>query len=216
MTAEKEPFPPRWAFLVLALMIIAGIGLNVYMQYSANIDKQTAQANSKVLAQDIQTICTTEGKLLVGDRDICMKADAVIERPTEAIPGLKGEPGEPGPPGRDGADSTVPGPPGRDGADSTIPGPPGPPGADSTVPGPPGADGRDGVDGVNGTDGADSTVPGPEGPPGPQGPPGQPGRDLSSAYCGDDGRWLMTYSDGTVADGGVCREPATPPLGGTL
>lgn len=208
-THEKEPFPPRWAFFVAALMILAGIGWNIYMQYSATVDKQTAQANSQVLAQDIQTICTTEGKLLVGDRDICTKADAVIERPTEAIPGPKGDPGAPGKDGVNGADSTVPGPPGRDGADSTTPGPPG---AASTIPGPPGVDGRDGIDGING---ADSTVPGPEGPQGPAGPQGAPGRDLSSAYCGDNARWLMTYSDGTVADGGVCRETITSPIGGT-
>jgi len=205
-STEKEPFPPRWAFFVAALMILAGIGWNIYMQYSATVDKQTAQANSKTLAQDVQTICSTEGKLLIGDRDICTKADAVIERPTEAIPGPAGKDGLNGKDGRDGLDSTVPGPPGHDGASSTVPGPPG---ADSTVPGPPGRDGIDGRDGVDGANGADSTVPG---PPGPQGPPG---RDLSSAYCGDNARWLMTYSDGTVSDGGVCREPATPPIGGT-
>lgn len=176
---EKEPFPPRWAFFVAALMILAGIGWNIYMQYSANMDKQTAQANSQTLAQDIQLICDTEGRLLIGERDICSKADSVLERPTEAIPGPKGDPGEPGrdgvdgrdgAPGAPGKDSTVPGPPG---ADSTVPGPPGPAGssgrdgADSTVPGPPGPAGQPG---------ADSTVPGPAGPPGPAGQPGEPGQ----------------------------------------
>lgn len=208
-THEKEPFPPRWAFFVAALMILAGIGWNIHMQYSATVDKQTAQANSQVLAQDIQTICATEGKLLVGDRDICSKADAVIERPTEAIAGPKGDPGKDGNPGADGLNGAPgpPGPPGTEGVDGT-PGVTGPPG-------PAGVDGVDGLNGEPGPPGADSTVPGPEGPPGPQGPPGSAGRGLVSAYCGDDKRWLMTYSDGSVADGGVCRETITQPIGGT-
>lgn len=206
-STEKEPFPPRWAFFVAALAILAGIGLNVYMQYSANMDKQTAQANSQVLAQDIQTICTTEGKLLVGDRDICLKADAVIDRPTEAIPGPKGEPGVPGKDGAPGimGASGVPGADGEPGpAGPPGPqGPQGPPGADSTVPGPAGANGLNGLDGLPGADGVD----GMDGPPGPAGPQGEMGRGVASFFCGDDRRWLITYSDGVVADGGYCREP---------
>lgn len=212
-STEREPFPPRWAFFVAALMIIAGIGWNIYMQYSATLDKQTAQANSQTLAQDIQTICTTEGKLLVGDRDICSKADAVIERPTEALPGPKGEPGQPGRDGIDGTDG-APGPPGPDGA--TGPGgPPGPPGPDG-LSGSNGADGLNGAPGPAGLPGQDG-IPGPQGPagvdgaPGPSGPQGEPGRGIASAYCGDDGRWLVTYTDGQVADGGVCREAAIKP-----
>lgn len=196
---QREPFPPRWAFFVAALMILAGIGWNIYMQYSANMDKQTAQANSKTLAQDIQTICATEGRLLVGERDVCSKAESVIENPTEAIPGPKGDRGEPGADGadgergerglqgltgRDGKDSTVPGPrgeKGEPGADSTVPGPMGPagpkgdtgaPGADSTVPGPMGPMGPMGPAGPQGPAGADSTVPGPQGEQGPMGPQG--------------------------------------------
>lgn len=217
-STEKEPFPPRWAFFVAALMILAGICWNIYMQYSATVDKQTAQANSQVLAQDIQTICETEGKLLIGDRDICPRADSVLENPTEAIPGPIGEPGKdgrdgsdstvPGPAGSDGPpgkDSTVPGPPGRDGIDSTVPGPAG---ADSTVPGPPGRDGKDGVDGQPGAPGADSTV------PGPSGPQGEPGRGIADTYCQDNGLWQITYTDGTVdTDAGRCR--STPPIGVT-
>jgi len=62
--------------------------------------------------------------------------------------------------------------------------------------------------GPMGPAGADSTVPGPEGP---AGPPGEPGRGITSAFCGDDRRWLITYTDGTTADGGACRESALPP-----
>lgn len=167
---QREPFPPRWAFLVLALVIIAGLGFTVYNQMAATADKNTAQANSQTLAQDIQTICATQGKLLVDDRDLCAKAEKVQQNPTEAIPGPKGEPGKdgapgkdstvPGPAGKDGAagkDSTVPGAPGADGADSMLAGPPGRDGADSTVPGPPGANGRDGIDGRDGAAGQPPT-----------------------------------------------------------
>jgi hypothetical protein len=222
-STEKEPFPPRWAFFVAALMIIAGIGWNIYMQYSATQDKNTAQANSQTLAQDIQTVCQTSGKLLVDDRDLCAKATQVQENPTDAIPGPKGDPGTPGRDGIDGSNSTVPGPPGppgKDGSDSTVPGPPGSsgpsglngsPGMDSTVPGPPGPPGPAGADGADGAPGADSTVPGPQGesgPAGPTGPQGEEGRGIRSAYCKDNGRWTITYTDGVVSDGGQCRETA--------
>lgn len=215
-TTEKEPFPPRWAFFVAALMIIAGVGWNIYMQYSATLDKQTAQANSKVLAQDIQTICETEGRLLVGDRDICLKADAVIERPTEAIPGPKGEPGVPGEQGPPGFPGPV-GPKGDPGVAGSA-GSAGSAGAAGTngtpgVPGPHGPPGPQGVPGEPGSDGADSTVPGPAGPAGAAGPQGEPGRGISSAYCGDDGRWSITYTDGGVQDAGACREPNKPIVG---
>jgi hypothetical protein len=64
--------------------------------------------------------------------------------------------------------------------------------------------------GPMGPAGADSTVPGPEGP---AGPPGEPGRGLQSQFCGDDRRWLITYTDGTTADGGICRESPIPGVG---
>lgn len=166
---QRDQFPPRWAFLVLALVIILGLGFTVYNQMAATADKNTAQANSQVLAQDIKNICESEGRLLVNERDLCAKATQVQQNPTEAIPGPKGDPGNDGAPGRDGApgkdstvpgppgnDSAVPGPPGRDGAASTIPGPAG---KDSTIPGPSGADGAPGKDGADGANGKDGTSP---------------------------------------------------------
>lgn len=162
---QREPFPPRWMFLVLAIVIIVGLGWTVYNQLSATADKNTAQANSQTLAQDIQTVCATQGKLLVDDRDLCAKAEQVQQNPTEAIPGPKGDPGTAGKDGMDGAagkDSTVPGPAGADGKDSTTPGPQGPagpPGADSIVPGPAGPQGPQGPRGPAGADGADGASP---------------------------------------------------------
>lgn len=180
--AEREPFPPRWAFLVLAVLILGALSFMVYDKLSTTADKNTAQANSQTLAQDIQTVCATQGKLMVDDRDLCVKAEQVQQNPTEAIPGPKGDPG---PPGRDGEDGrTVVGPKGEPGKDSTVPGPAG---ADSTVPGPQGAPGKDatvpgppGERGLQGERGADSTVPGPQGPAGERGPQGEPGSGPSS------------------------------------
>ncbi|MFS0718835.1 hypothetical protein ABC337_05080 [Arthrobacter sp. 1P04PC] len=162
---HRKPFPPRWAFFVLAIVIALGVGWTAYNQVSAMAERNTAQANSQTLAQDIQTVCASQGRLLVNDRDLCAKAEQVQQNPTEAIPGPKGDPG---PPGRDGVD-------GVDG--QSVAGPKGDPGKDSTVPGPAGADSK--VPGPRGEKGADSTVPGPAGPPGPPGAdstvPGPPG-----------------------------------------
>lgn len=216
--SEREPFPPRWALLVLAVAILVGLGWTVYNQMSATADKNTAQANSQTLAQDIQQVCAAQGKLLVDDRDLCAKAEKVQQDPTEAIPGPKGDPGSPGEAGAAGRDGSPgpsghPGTKGDPGVDSTATGAQGQPGtagqdgAGSTIPGPQGLPGEPGAAGANG---ADSTVPGPEGPEGPQGPQGEPGRGIASANCGDDGRWLITYTDGATQDGGQCRTAITP------
>lgn len=184
--SQREPFPPRWAFLVLALLILGGLGFTVYNQMAATADKNTAQANSQTLAQDIQTVCATQGKLLVDDRDLCAKAEAVQQKPTEAIPGPKGDPGTPGRDGIDGApgkDSTVPGtagPAGAAGAASTVPGPEGPPGPQ----------------GPQGPPGADSLVPGPAGPQGPAGPAGTNGTAgaAPSSFTFTDPKTGTTYT----------------------
>lgn len=221
----REPFPPRWAFMVLGLMIIAGLVWNVYVTVSATAEKNTAQANSQTLAQDIQTICKNQGKLLVDDRDLCAKADKVQENPTEAVPGPKGDrgndglPGKQGPQGFPGADGErgplgPVGPKGDKGdlGDDGVAGLgfQGPAGADG-APGPVGPPGPAGEPGPAGADGA----PGPAGEPGPPGPAGGEGRGISDAQCLDNGRWAITYTDGTTSDGGVCRATITPPVGAT-
>lgn len=219
-STEKEPFPPRWAFFVAALMIIAGIGWNIYMQYSATQDKNTAQANSQTLAQDIQTICKAQGKLLIEDRDLCAKADKVQDNPTEAIPGAKGDRGNDGATGRTGATGAKgdkgdtgatgakgdKGDKGDEGVDAT--GAPGAAGGQGLT----GATGAKGDKGDPGADGAPGT-PGADGAPGTPGTDGTDGRGLADAQCGADGRWAMYWTDGTTTDGGVCREDPAPPIG---
>jgi hypothetical protein len=71
-------------------------------------------------------------------------------------------------------------------------------------------------DACRGPAGADSAVPGPagaDGGEGPQGPQGEPGRGIQTAICGDDGRWLITYTDGTTQDAGQCRTTIIPGVG---
>lgn len=189
---RADRFPPRWAFLILAVMIAAGLGSLLYIQVTTTADKNTAQANSQTLAQDIERICADQGALVVDDRDVCAKATQVQKDPTEAIPGPKGDPGKDG---ANGKDSIVPGPQGsqgpagQDGKDSTVPGPAGSAGP----PGPEGATGDTGATGAQGKPGADSTVPGPAGPQGAAGPAGPAGAN------GTDGQSpsSFTFTDRT-------------------
>lgn len=217
---DREPFPPRWAFFVLALVITAGLGWMVYDRLATTADKNTAQANSQTLAKDIQRVCQQQGKLLVDDRDLCAKAEAVQEQPTEALPGpkgdkgnqgergLQGERGFPGLPGTKG-DKGDKGDRGIEGREALgLPGQNGSAGKDGE-PGRDGAPGSPGKDGEPGKDGA----PGSDGAPGKDGVDGKDGRGMTDAYCGDDGRWTITYTDGTTQDGGVCRTDPGSPIG---
>jgi len=57
---------------------------------------------------------------------------------------------------------------------------------------------------------------GPAGPPGVDGAPGvngADGRGITDAQCRDDGRWAISYTDGTTTDGGNCRATIGPPIG---
>ncbi|GAP53950.1 hypothetical protein AHiyo6_05150, partial [Arthrobacter sp. Hiyo6] len=94
--SAREPFPPRWMFLVLAVLILGALSFMVYDKLVTTADKNTAQANSQTLAKDIQQVCEAQGSLMVEDRDLCAKATQVQKNPTEAIPGPKGDAGTPG------------------------------------------------------------------------------------------------------------------------
>lgn len=167
--SEFKESPLRWAFFACVLAITIGVGGLLFNQWAATTDKNTAQANSQTLAQDIQTICETQGKLVIADRDLCAKAESVQQKPTEAIPGPKGDPGNAGKDGLSGP-AGAQGTPGRDGVTGPAgaQGIPGTNGADSTVPGPPGPTGP------KGEPGKDSTAPGPAGPKGDTGTSGTP------------------------------------------
>jgi hypothetical protein len=84
----------------------------------------------------------------------------------------------------------------------------------SPVPGPPGAPGLPGAAGSPGPAGQ----PGADGQPGAAGQDGQPGQDgapgrsVTSTTCDPrSGRWVVTYSDGTSADGGPCVASSPSP-----
>ena len=228
---ERLGFPPRWLMFVAVVMcllaVLAGVGILVYDKVSATAEKNTAQANAQTLGQDILQVCETQGKLMVNDRDLCVKGENVLANPTEALPGPKGDKGndgEPGPQGIPGATGakgepgplgpvgpkgdtgddglaglSVRGDNGTDGAQGQA-GPAGPQGEQ----GPAGADGAPGATGAAGADGAT----------GPVGPQGEPGRGIADTYCQDNGLWQITYTDGSVDnDAGQCRTAS--PIGVT-
>lgn len=228
---ERLGFPPRWLMFVAVVMcllaVLAGVGILVYDKVSATADKNTAQANTQTLAQDIQRVCREQGRLVVDDRDLCAKADAVQDTPTEALPGPKGDKGSDGERGPLGPI----GPVGATGERGPL-GPVGPKGdkgdigddgvAGLSFQGPAGADGEPGATGATGPKGDKGEpgvggAPGAAGADGATGPQGEPGRGIADTYCQDNGRWQITYTDGTVDnDAGQCRTDPGPPTVGVL
>lgn len=141
----------------------------------------------------------------------------------DAVPAKDGKDGAPGTAGVNGKDGVALPPSGEMvlaavtaycGASGACVGAPGkdgpPPTADAVLAAVQQVCANDVCRGPMGPAGADSTVPGPVGPQGETGPAG---RGLQSQFCGDDARWLVTYTDGTTSDGGVCRETIGPPIG---
>lgn len=202
-------------------------------QYGAEQAKQ-----KQSLAQEASDVLCQSATKTAALSETCKTLEKAASEPTEGPRGLQGVPGiqgVQGPPGRDG----VPGLPGAVGP-SGQPGTPGQQGVQGIAglagiaglngaagaagmagaPGLPGATGPQGPPGPAGPpgkDGADSTVAGPPGPagangaPGPAGPQGEQGRGIQNAMCGDDGRWVITYTDGATSDGGTCRTQVIPP-----
>jgi len=183
---------------------------------------QTQQQEKKSLAEEFDAACQSpDFPQTQAGSNICQKAQRVASEPGAALAGPAGEQGVPGPRGEQGfpgpagpkgdtGPSGLTGPGGPLGPSGTVgpAGPSGAAGAASTVPGPMGPmgpAGPAGPQGEAGPAGADSTVPGPAGADGPQGPQGEEGRGIRSAYCGNDGKWLVTYTDGATSDGGTCR-----------
>jgi hypothetical protein len=190
---------------------------------------QTQQKEKQSLAEEFDAACkTADFQQTSAGVNICRKAEQVASESGAPLAGPQGAQGAQGPRGEQG----FPGPAGEAGpvgpkGDKGDTGPAGlagvlgaaganglngPAGTDG-LPGPPGPQGPAGPAGPKGDAGAASTVPGPEGSPGPEGPKGDDGRGIRSAICADDGRWNITYTDGTTQDGGQCR--ATLPVGGT-
>lgn len=179
---------PSWFTWVLAVIALAGVGWllwsNLWQQQRIHVWQQYGEQQHQV-AQELRQQVEDTGEAPVADP---------LPPPEDGAPGVpgvagpRGEKGDRGEPGRPGADGVH----GKDGS--------------------PGEAGKPGVDGVNGQDGGQGP-PGPAGPqgePGPAGPKGDPGRGLTDLVCDADGRWVATWSDGTVTHPGVCTSFPNP------
>lgn len=202
----------RMATLVLGLVCVAALTFAVMtilgQRDDAQSQTQVERATTKKvgvsgtdLANKVLLACVGAGKdaRALRSAGLCGEATTTKQEIKQAVPGTPGAAGATGAtgstglPGVRGQDGS-PGPAGRDGASVTGPtgatGPAGPAG-------PPGADGKAGSDGA-------------PGPAGPAGPAGADGRGIRDAQCGDNGRWTITYTDGTTSDGGTCRADLIP------
>jgi len=215
--------------LIFALVCLYLAMDNARLLGAAATYGETQAQEKQSLAEEFDAACkSADFQQTAAGSNICEKAEQVASEPAGAplagpqgvqgIAGPRGEQGFPGPMGPQGPRGEV-GPVGPQGIAGLLglagpagnEGPPGPVGPVGPQ-GPMGLQGEAGAQGPAGPSGVDSTVPGPAGPPGPQ---GEPGRGISSATCGTDGNWTITYTDGTTSDGGKCRETITPPIGGT-
>lgn len=219
----------RKSFLIIAVLAIVGGLFGGYalatFQQRASVAEETSEqiaAPAQSLAEEVEEACRVEDEDeetdALRDAGLCDRAgqvkDAIEDAPVEPAPSIRPAPGAAGTPGARGpAGQAGDGPtPSQvlDAVEATISA------ALSevcggTCVGPRGPAGQDG------NDGAPSEVPGPAGPrgetgpQGPQGPAGEDGddgstgRSITDAQCGDDGRWTVTYSDGTSQDAGQCR-----------
>lgn len=182
----------------------------------------TQQQEKQSLAEEFDAACkSADFQRTPAGSNICRKAEQVASEPGTPLAGPQGIQGVQGPRGEQGFQGLL-GPMGPTGpkGDKGDKGDTGVGGADgSSGPvGPMGPMGPSGPAGAPGADGADSTVPGPAGPSGPagadgaQGPQGEPGRGIEETICNDQGRWIITYSDGAQQDAGQCRTPIGPPV----
>ena len=217
----------RRNMLILALAVLAllfGLGClyfaldNSRLAAANAVYGQSQQQEKQNLAEEFDAACkTADFQQTPAGANICRKAEQVASESgapmagpqgIQGVPGPRGEQGFPGPMGPAGPA----GPKGDTGPQGLagllgLPGLNGTNGVDG-APGPVGPPGPTGPQGPPGDPGAASTVPGPEGPAGgagPAGPQGEQGRGIQSAYCADNGRWVITYTDGQQADGGQCR-----------
>ncbi len=163
-------------------------------KYIAQSQADTYLANAEILAKDIGTVCEKQGTVMVNNKDLCDKGEAVLENPTSAIAGPAGKDGENG---KDG----LPGANGKDGV-------PGVNGKD----GPPGTNGTNGIDGIGlaGTDGTD----GQDGRDGQDGIDGKDGQSVTS-FNWSDSKTGQKYNcipepEGSSSSTCTAEEPAPP------
>lgn len=210
----RKPNQRLW-LAVLALAIIASAAGTIAIQQAfdgrdtAQTETAVAKATTKQvgktgrdLANEVLSACAGSSKSAkeLRSRGLCGQATDTKQQIAQSTPGATGPAGLAGQPGIQGQ-TGAPGATGAAGATGTA-GAAGINGANGSqgAPGPQGPPGPSGSDGKPGADGA----------PGPAGPSGTDGRGIRDAQCGDDGRWTVTYTDGTTSDAGACRPSVLP------
>lgn len=228
---QRSPWrQPLVLVLMIALVLMSALG------YWLGREASAGQAGTRAgvdLAEQVAAACSRDDETArrLEQQGLCKKAEETKQNPTvqgergpQGEQGPQGDQGEPGATGPTGPQGEK-GDPGEDGSDGTA-GQDGENGAN----GEDGAQGRAGTDGTKGTPGAtgaqgakgDTGATGPKGDTGPAGKDGANGKDgtngkdgkdgrgIASLVCGDDGRWQITYTDGTTADAGQCRTTDAP------
>lgn len=186
---------------VALVVLLLGVGLAYGLNEITDLQDQYAESRSdrtdlreKLRQQEAAAAALSEQLRILGERPVVEPSDPPEPGQIIPIPGPKGDRGL----------SCIEeiglrpcrGDQGRAGPEGTT----GEPGAPGT-PGAPGAQGEQGPQGERG----------PQGEQGPAGPAGPEGRGIADAQCGADGRWTVTYTDGTTSDGGICRiDPGSP------
>lgn len=195
----------RISTLVLALVaVLLGVGLAYGLRQIGDLQQQAAtaaeQRDERAAAFDqlVDQVAAQQAALEEANQRLVELGAAPVEEPPTAAapsaPGVQGPTGPPGPRGPSCIEELGLSPCRGDAGTTGVPGGTGPAGADGS----PGSAGGQGPKGEPGPAG-------PQGEPGPAGPAGTPGRGVQSTICGDDGRWLVTYTDGTTEDAGTCR-----------
>lgn len=185
----------KW-FAIATLMIALGVGFQYLLagqeasradrnELRSRLDEADVQADRDAAAlKALARQVRRSGEVPVVDPEDLPDADddvVVIEGPR----GPRGFIGPVGPAAK----------PGRDGVDGE--------------PGSAGTDGAPGTQGEPGTPGSQGAQ-GPAGADGKTGSPGRDGRGVQSTIC-TEGRWVVTYTDGTSEDAGPCWPPVIPP-----
>lgn len=173
---------------VFVIALVVSIGINIAIWWQAQVRAEQHQETAVSLAQQVQDACA-DGGLSVGGRDLCRRADDVVQSAPVAGPvgdrGPQGERGFTGPRGDTGprGPEGEPGPRGERGPEGDR-GPQGEQGAqgDTGATGPEGDAGPMGETGPRGETGATGAR-GPQGETGPAGPAGPAGPTCPDGYA---------------------------------
>lgn len=202
---------------LIALLVVGSLAGNFYLGVRLS-NSQAERADTSAALDQVQE----EYNGLYREYTDATGGEPDAATPSQVNETVKELPGKPGTPGATGAQGPrgMMGERGQDGPPGPV-GPSGAPGAVGGV-GAAGAAGVDGLNGATGSKGADG-APGGQGPAGPAGEPGAPGADgapgpqgmdgrgITDVMCGEDGSWIISYTDGSSSvASGPCRVLVAP------